>query len=197
MNQVSLLSQTATGNFSREMTKKELIQDRQSRTLLAARGIDETRKVVAKRIAEEEKVQAAKAAAAAAEEEKRRKEREMIVSESEVYLLARIIVAEAEDQPYKGKVAVGAVVINRVKSGKFPNTIRGVIYQRGQFSPVSNGRFYRVNVTAEDIEAARDALRGEDPTYGSLFFYAPGIVKSGWIRSRTVKTVIGDHNFAI
>lgn len=93
---------------------------------------------------------------------------------SDVDLLARLIRAEAETQPYSAKVAVGAVVVNRVQSSKFPNTIREVIYQRingyYQFSPVLNGWINRP-ATQTDINAAYEALRGKDPTNGALFYF--------------------------
>ena len=115
---------------------------------------------------------------------------------SNQYLLARLVYAEARGESYKGKVAVAAVVLNRVSSASFPNTISGVIYQKGAFESVSNGS---INLTpdSDSIRAAKEAMNGWDPTGGCLYFYNARTVSSGsWILSRTVKTVIGNHSFA-
>ena len=111
-------------------------------------------------------------------------------------LLSKLVYAEARGEPYKGQVAVAAVVLNRVASSSFPNTISGVIYQSGAFSCVSNGQINRTpNATA--IRAALDAMNGWDPTGGCLYFYNPSGTSDKWIRTRTVKTVIGNHKFAV
>ena len=117
-------------------------------------------------------------------------------TESEAYLLARLVHGEARGEPYTGKVAVAAVVLNRVASASFPNTISGVVYQSGAFSCVSNGS---INNTPDSsaIRAALDALNGWDPTGGCLYYYNPKATKDKWIRTRTVKTVIGNHSFAV
>ena len=111
-------------------------------------------------------------------------------------LLSKLVYAEARGESYKGQVAVAAVVLNRVASAAFPNTISGVIYQSGAFSCVSNGS---INNTpdATAIRAARDALNGWDPTGGCLYYYNPKGTNDQWIRTRTVKTVIGNHRFAV
>jgi N-acetylmuramoyl-L-alanine amidase len=111
-------------------------------------------------------------------------------------LLAQLVRAEAEAEPYTGMVAVAAVVLNRVRSSRFPNTVAGVVYQPGAFESVGNGR---VNLAArtEHVRAARDALNGWDPSYGSLFFWNPAKPVSAWIWSRTIKVRIGKHVFAI
>ena len=111
-------------------------------------------------------------------------------------LLARLVYAEARGESYKGQVAVAAVVLNRVKSSQFPNTISGVIYQSGAFSCVSNGS---INNTPDSscIRAALDAMNGWDPTGGCLYYYNPKKTSDSWIRTRTVVTVIGSHSFAI
>lgn len=111
-------------------------------------------------------------------------------------LLSKLVYAEARGESYKGQVAVAAVVLNRVASASFPNTISGVIYQTGAFSCVSNGS---INNTpdATAIRAARDALNGWDPTGGCLYYYNPKKTSDKWIRTRTVKTVIGNHRFAV
>ena len=111
-------------------------------------------------------------------------------------LLARLVYAEARGESYKGQVAVAAVVLNRVASASFPNTISGVVYQSGAFSCVSNGS---INNTPDStaIRAALDALNGWDPTGGCLYYYNPKATRDKWIRTRTVKTVIGNHYFAV
>lgn len=113
------------------------------------------------------------------------------------YLLARLVYAEARGESYKGKVAVAAVVLNRVRSSAFPNTISGVIYQSNAFESVSNGS---INKTPDSdcLRAAREAMNGWDPTGGCLYFYNAAQVSTGsWIKTRTVKTVIGNHSFAV
>ena len=111
-------------------------------------------------------------------------------------LLSRLVYAEARGESYKGQVAVAAVVLNRVASASFPNTISGVIYQSGAFSCVGNGA---INNTPDStaIRAALDALNGWDPTGGCLYYYNPRATDDKWIRTRTVKTVIGNHSFAV
>ena len=97
---------------------------------------------------------------------------------------------------YTGQVAVGAVVLNRVESSQFPNTISGVIYQKGAFTAVDDGQ---INLTPDQtaINAARDAMNGWDPTYGCLYYYNPATATSSWIFSRQTVTTIGRHVFAI
>ncbi len=111
-------------------------------------------------------------------------------------LLAKLVYGEARGESYKGQVAVAAVVLNRVASSEFPNTISGVIYQKNAFSCVDNGS---INNTPDSscIKAALDALNGWDPTGGCLYFYNPKKTSDQWIRTRTVTTVIGNHHFAI
>ena len=117
-------------------------------------------------------------------------------SSSDSYLLAKCIYAEARGEPYTGQVAVGAVILNRVRSSKFPNTIAGVIYQPYAFTCVSDGQ---INLTpdASAKKAAQDALNGWDPTGGCLYYYNPATATSSWIWSRTVMLSIGKHNFAL
>lgn len=111
-------------------------------------------------------------------------------------LLSKLVHAEARGETYKGQVAVAAVVLNRVASSSFPNTISGVIYQSGAFSCVDNGS---INNTPDSscIRAALDALNGWDPTGGCLYYYNARTAQDKWIFSRTVQTVIGNHSFAI
>lgn len=117
-------------------------------------------------------------------------------SSGDSYLLARLIYAEARGEPYTGQVAVGAVVLNRVKSSSFPNTVSGVIYQAGAFDVVSDGQ---INLTPNDtaIRAAQDALNGWDPTYGCLYYYNPATATSKWMLSKTVHLTIGNHVFCL
>ncbi len=113
----------------------------------------------------------------------------------DLMLLARVIYAEARGEPFAGQVAVGAVVLNRVRSTQFPNTIEEVIFQAGQFKPVDDGT---INLIPNDlaIKAARQALAGDDPSRGSLYFYNPKIAKHGWwFENREVLVRIGDHVF--
>ncbi len=118
-------------------------------------------------------------------------------SSSTQNLLARLIYAEARGESYKGKVAVAAVVLNRVRSASFPNTVSGVIYQKNAFESVSNGQINN-KPDSECLRAAKEAMNGWDPTGGCLYFYNAATVSSGsWIHNRTVKTVIGRHSFAV
>ena len=115
---------------------------------------------------------------------------------SDLYLLAKCIYAEARGESYTGQVAVGAVILNRVKSSAFPNTIAGVIYQQNAFTAVSDGQ---INLTPDKtaLNAASDALNGWDPTYGCLYYYNPAVATSSWIFGRKTVTTIGKHVFAI
>lgn len=110
-------------------------------------------------------------------------------------LLSMAVCGEARGEPYEGKVAVAAVLINRVKSKKFPNTVAGVVYQPLAFESVSNGEIYKA-VTPECQRAARDALNGWDPTWGSLYFFAPAKTRNKFIWSREQVRTIGKHIFA-
>ncbi len=112
----------------------------------------------------------------------------------DTYLLAQCIYGESRGEPYKGQVAVGAVILNRVKSSAFPNSIAGVIYQRGAFSAVDDGQInLRPNDTA--LKAAKDAMNGWDPTGGCLFYYNPKKTTNAWIRSKPIVVRIGEHVF--
>lgn len=116
--------------------------------------------------------------------------------ESEVRILARLVSGEARGEPYVGQVAVAAVVLNRVKSPAFPNTISGVIFQTGAFDAVWDGQF-DMEPTENSIRAARDALNGWDPTGGCLYYYNPSTATNSWIWTRRVQLTIGKHAFAI
>jgi len=115
-------------------------------------------------------------------------------SSNELYLLAKCVYAEARGEPYTGQVAIAAVVLNRVKDSRFPNTISGVIYQPQAFTAVADGQ---INLTPDQtaINAANDALNGWDPTYGCLYYYNPATATSKWIWSLPVVLKIGRHNF--
>ena len=117
-------------------------------------------------------------------------------SDSDIYLLAKAIYAEARGESYTGQVAVGAVILNRVDSASFPNTISGVIYQPYAFTAVIDGQ---INLTPNETakRAARDAINGWDPSCGALYYYNPAIATSSWIFSRKTVATIGNHVFAI
>ena len=115
-------------------------------------------------------------------------------SNSDFELLARIISAEARGEPYIGQVAVGAVVLNRVESSSFPDSISGVVYQPGAFTAITDGQIKEA-VTESARRAAREALNGSDPTGGALYYYNPDKTSNKWIRSRPVITRIGQHLF--
>ncbi|MBQ7455166.1 MAG: spore cortex-lytic enzyme [Clostridia bacterium] len=117
-------------------------------------------------------------------------------TESETYLLARLVHGEARGEPYTGKVAVAAVVLNRVKSAAFPNTISGVVFQTGAFDCVTDGQIW-LTPDSESLRAAADALAGWDPTSGCVYYYNPATATSSWIWSREVRLTIGAHSFAV
>ncbi len=115
---------------------------------------------------------------------------------SDLYLLAKCIYAEARGESYTGQVAVGAVILNRVASSAFPNSIAGVIYQQHAFTAVSDGQ---INLEPDKtaMNAASDAMNGWDPTYGCIYYYNPAVATSSWIFGRKTVTTIGKHVFAI
>ena len=115
---------------------------------------------------------------------------------NDLYLLAKCIHAEARGEPYVGKVAVGAVILNRVASPDFPNSIYGVIYQPWAFTAVHDGQI-NLEPEAASYQAATDALNGWDPSYGSLYYYNPVTASSAWIFNRQTVVTIGKHVFAI
>ena len=117
-------------------------------------------------------------------------------SNADITLLARLIYGEARGESYVGQVAVGAVVMNRIRSSSFPNTMSGVIYQRFAFTAVDDGQ---INLTPNETarKAAIDAMNGWDPTYGALYYYNPVTATSQWIFSRKTTVTIGRHVFAI
>lgn len=115
-------------------------------------------------------------------------------SDGDVYLLARLISAEARGEPYIGQVAVGAVVLNRIDHPSFPNSLSGVIYQRGAFSCLDDGQFDQP-ISDSAYRAAREALNGSDPTGGAIYYFNPATATSKWIWSRPQMLTIGSHIF--
>ena len=111
-----------------------------------------------------------------------------------VNLLARLVYGEARGEPYTGQVAVAAVVLNRVKSSSFPNTIAGVIYQNGAFDVVKDGQI-NMSPNSTAIKAAQDALNGWDPSYGAIYYFNPNTATNKWIWSRPMTVTIGNHRF--
>ncbi len=115
-------------------------------------------------------------------------------TESNVYLLARIISAEARGEPYEGQVAVGAVVLNRIEHPSFPDTLSGVIYQKGAFTAITDGQFNQP-ISDSAYNAARDALNGWDPSGGAIYYYNPAKTNDRFIHSRPIIKTIGGHRF--
>ncbi|WP_026689579.1 cell wall hydrolase [Alteribacter aurantiacus] len=124
-----------------------------------------------------------------------------VVSEGEIDILSRLVHAEAEGESYEGKVAVAAVVLNRVESSDFPDTIEGVIYETHNsgntfaFEPVQNGQINQL-ADQEAIDATREAVNGNDPSNGALFFFNPETSTSEWVNRLTIDSQIGNHVFA-
>ena len=115
-------------------------------------------------------------------------------NEANIELLARVFNGEARGEPYEGQVAVGAVVLNRVDHPSFPNSISGVVYQKGAFTAVDDGQI-NAQMYASSRRAARDALNGWDPTGGAIYYYNPVTATNKWIRTREVICTIGRHVF--
>lgn len=115
-------------------------------------------------------------------------------SSSDFELLARIISAEARGETYLGQVAVGAVVLNRIEHPSFPDTLAGVVYQKGAFSCLNDGQFYE-SIADSAYQAARDAINGVDPSSGAIYYYNPEKSTNKWIFSRPIITTIGKHRF--
>lgn len=117
-------------------------------------------------------------------------------SSNDIYLLAKVIEGEARGESYTGQVAVGAVILNRVKHSSFPDSISGVVYQSGAFDCVYDSN-WKVEPSETSKKAAQDAINGWDPTGGAIYYYNPAKTSNQWMRSRTVVTVIGRHYFCI
>ena len=117
-------------------------------------------------------------------------------SASDLQLMARAINGEARGEPYEGQVAVGAVILNRVKSSQFPNTIAGVIYQSRAFTAVADGQINApIDENSTVYKAAQDAMNGWDPTGGCIYYFNPATATNKWIWSRPVVKTIGKHRF--
>ena len=115
---------------------------------------------------------------------------------SDIQLMARAINGEARGEPYEGQVAVGAVILNRVKSSQFPNTISGVIYQSGAFTAVADGQINApISEGSTVYKAAQDAMNGWDPTGGCIYYFNPATATNKWIWSRPLVKTIGNHRF--
>lgn len=117
------------------------------------------------------------------------------VSRQDLILMARVIEGEAADEPYQGKVAVGAVIVNRLENPAFPKSVPGVVFEPDAFEAVTNGQYTRP-LTRESLAAAEDALNGQDPTSGALYYWNPAKATSTWVWSRPIVTKIGNHVFA-
>lgn len=117
-----------------------------------------------------------------------------VTNKNDLHMIARLIHAEARAEPYIGQVSVGAVLLNRVRSAKFPDSVAGVIYQPLAFESVANGQF-NLPPTTENYKAAQDSLNGWDPTYGCTFFWNPAKRVSKWIWSRKIIVRYGGHVF--
>lgn len=115
---------------------------------------------------------------------------------TDLQLMARAINGEARGEPYEGQVAVGAVILNRVKNSQFPNTVAGVIYEKGAFTAVADGQ---INVPIKEgstvLKAAQDAINGWDPTNGCIYYFNPDTATNKWIWSRPLVKKIGKHRF--
>ncbi len=116
--------------------------------------------------------------------------------DNDYYLLARVISAEARGESYEGQVAVGAVILNRVEHSSFPDSISGVIYQKGAFTCMTDGQFNQP-ISESAYRAARDAMNGVDPSGGAIYYYNPATATSKWIFSRPQIKTIGKHVFCM
>nr|WP_156337203.1 cell wall hydrolase [Paenibacillus dakarensis] len=124
-----------------------------------------------------------------------RKLKKYSLSRYEVKMVSKVIYSEARGESYKGQVAVGAVVMNRIQTKGFPNTAKGVVFQKNAFTAVSDGQ-YNLKPNQQAYKAALDAVRGWDPTKNALYYFNPKIATSQWIFSRPRTVKIGSHIFA-
>ena len=124
-----------------------------------------------------------------------KKEAVINLNDEEIMLLSKLVAGEARGESYEGQVAVAAVVINRVKDSRFPNTLEGVIYQKNAFSVVKNGRI-NAQPTSSTYRAAQEALYGNDPTNNAIYFWNPDISTCSWINTLNPHLRIGNHVFA-
>src|SRR5690606_30273969 len=123
-----------------------------------------------------------------------------VINQEDVEWLAKMIWSEGRGEPLEGQIAIGAVIMNRVKSPLFPNTVKEVLFEKSygyyQFTPAQTGIIHVATPNAQNKEAALRAINGEDPTNGALFFYNPQKASSPYLESRTVSTIIGNHTFS-
>ena len=167
----------------------EIVQNAQKTT------VEETLTAVNEaKAAYEAKLEEERKAAEEAERIAREQAEKAAALQAEKELMASLIFCEAGNQPYEGQVAVGAVVMNRIKSSSFPNTLSGVVYQSGAFDAVKDGQ---VNLTPNDTarKAAQDAMNGWDPSYGAIYYFNPSTATNKWIWSRPMTVTIGKHRF--
>lgn len=125
-----------------------------------------------------------------------KKDNTLTISNKEKNLIARLVHAEAEGEPYVGKVAVATVVLNRVEHKEFPDTVKEVIYEENAFEPVQNGSI-KESANKEAVKAVQEAVANQDKDDELLYFYNPETATSDWIFSREVIKTIGNHSFAI
>lgn len=118
------------------------------------------------------------------------------ITQDEILLMAKMIYAEARGESDLGQLAVGAVIMNRIKSNLFPNTLSGVLYQKNQFSAINDGQFYNLSPDDRAISAAYKAAAGNDPTYGALYYWNPKKANNSWLNKKPILVTIGDHVFA-
>ena len=130
-----------------------------------------------------------------AQEDNENKKQVVSLSDDQLYLLSKLVAAEARGESYKGQVAVAAVVLNRVQDSRFPDSIEDVIYQKNAFSVVKNGSI-SIQPTEESYKAAKDALYGNDPTNNAIYFWNPDISTCNWINTLNPHLRIGNHVFA-
>lgn len=129
------------------------------------------------------------------QEQEGKKEAVINLNDEQIMLLSKLIAGEARGESYEGQVAVAAVVINRVKDSRFPNSLEGVIYQKNAFSVVKNGTIY-AEPTSSTYRAAQEALYGNDPTNNAIYFWNPDISTCSWINTLNPHLRIGNHVFA-
>ncbi|AGL03031.1 cell wall hydrolase [Desulfoscipio gibsoniae] len=170
LKQYNLYEGQVTGYYDRDTVQS--VRRFQGRNKIAARGVldEKTHLLLFKPVAED-------------------------IPREDVFLLSAIIESEAANEPYLGRVAVGAVIVNRIDSASFPNTLGGVIFQPGAFESVWNGQFGR-EISADSRRAARDAWSGQDPTGNALYFWNPAKPVNPWVWQRQQVAQIGRHVFA-
>ena len=127
---------------------------------------------------------------------KQNKKEVINITNDDLLLLSKLVTGEARGESYEGQVAVGAVILNRVKDSRFPNTISGVIYQPGAFTAVADGQINApIDESSTVHKAARDAMNGWDPTSGCVYYFNPATATNKWIWSRPLVKTIGKHRF--